>query len=251
MSQLTNEELAILIQNGDTDYYGDLWKQVEPIIKRKCSCFYTRSKNRLSSLEVEYDDLVQECYFALVDAVNAFDSKGDLKFTSYLNYPVKNRFSILSNNRTSSQKHDPMLCSTSLNIDVGTENPCVLGELVADDTTQADFDAIEQQDWNRALHEAEEMAISSLAENQQMVIRLRFFKNKSRKEISQEMGISVERVRQLELKALMYLRWPQSIRILEPFYLDTQTPEFDPYGLKAGRSISSTERNALALTVVR
>ena len=238
----TNEELALAIQSGDVSLYDTLWKQIERLIHTKCLKWYTRSQERFTRLGVDYDDLVQECYFAMVEAVEAFDPESGLKFTSYLNFPIKKRLNAISNNRTSRQKNDPTLSCTSLDIEVGAEGDCPLGELIPDETARIPFEAIEQQDWNRALQEAIETVLDTLTENQQEVIRLRFYEDKSLIEISEETGRSRERIRQIQEQSLKAMKKPLPRKILKPFYDEIKIPVHSSYDLH-----KSTEQNAINL----
>ena len=71
---MTNEELVSEIKKGRADLMGELWYQVEKLVKSIA--------NRYSGI-AEFDDLVQECYFAMVDAVKGYEEqKGS--FANYL-----------------------------------------------------------------------------------------------------------------------------------------------------------------------
>lgn len=71
-------------------------------------------------------------------------------------------------------------------------------------------DSSERESISRTLHEA----IETLNEQEQGVINGRYFREKSFEELSQEMNISGERVRQVEARALRNLRKPKILRRL-------------------------------------
>ncbi len=71
---MTNEELAIKIQNGESHLIAELWEQVKGIIYRRVSreMVFDSKKNRAATIGVTKEDLYQEGYFALVDAINYY-----------------------------------------------------------------------------------------------------------------------------------------------------------------------------------
>lgn len=79
---MSNEELVSLIQNGEnrTENMGILYEQNEKMIFGIVKPY--------SSL-VDSDDLMQEAYFALDDAVKSFDSSVGVKFMTYAAYKIK------------------------------------------------------------------------------------------------------------------------------------------------------------------
>lgn len=87
MQKYSNEELVEMIRNSASAeerslYYGILYQQNRAVIYRIC--------RRFSSYE-DINDLMQEAYFGLCDAVEKYDPiKGD-KFITYAGYWILNR----------------------------------------------------------------------------------------------------------------------------------------------------------------
>lgn len=79
---MTNEELVRLIQEGVDiqENMGILYKQNEGFIRTTCNPFSERA---------ELDDLMQEAYFALVDAVRGFDPTLGFTFLSYAKWKIR------------------------------------------------------------------------------------------------------------------------------------------------------------------
>lgn len=88
---MTNEEMAILIKQGRTELYNDLWRQMKRILILKASSFYSKYYNRFIACGIELEDLEQKCYFVLVDMVNAYDPEKGYKLTAYIGFRMKNR----------------------------------------------------------------------------------------------------------------------------------------------------------------
>lgn len=66
---MTNEQLALNIQNGNRAALAELWGAVRPLLLSMAWKFYTRQgKERCSSHGITLEDLQQETFFALCDA---------------------------------------------------------------------------------------------------------------------------------------------------------------------------------------
>ena len=68
---MTNEELATAIQNGETELYPVLWEKIEKLIDRKAEIYALNLAicgRRLDPVEFK-KDLKQSAYFALIAAV--------------------------------------------------------------------------------------------------------------------------------------------------------------------------------------
>ena len=79
---MTNEELVLLIQDGVDvqENMGILYKQNQGFIRNTCLPFSER---------VDLDDLMQEAYFGLIDAVRGFDSTLGFTFLSYAKWKIR------------------------------------------------------------------------------------------------------------------------------------------------------------------
>ena len=67
---MTNEQLANQAQTGSRAALAELWGAVRPLLFSLAWRFYQKQgKERCSSHGVTLEDLQQECFFALCDAV--------------------------------------------------------------------------------------------------------------------------------------------------------------------------------------
>lgn len=80
---MTNEKLVALIKQGDNGFFEQLYKQNYGIIYNYARKF---------SAYAEFEDLIQEGYIALVNAVNAFDGAQGYKFITYLTKALTSHF---------------------------------------------------------------------------------------------------------------------------------------------------------------
>jgi|GEM_PF-750081 len=106
---------------------------------------------------------------------------------------------------------------TSLNIPIGEDGQTELGELIPDDTDESVSDVIEYEDLRRNLKEV----LDTLSDREKNVLILRFGLDDGRprtlEEIGGKMGVTRERIRQIEEKALKKLRHPSRSKKLRDF----------------------------------
>lgn len=89
---MTNEELVKEIKAGRATI-EDLWNQTEAFIKIQAQKFYYSWQLRCDQLCVDTDDLFQVSYFALLEAVEKYDSNADMSFINYLaTYQLRQQF---------------------------------------------------------------------------------------------------------------------------------------------------------------
>jgi RNA polymerase primary sigma factor len=105
----------------------------------------------------------------------------------------------------------------SLNQLVGDDESTELGELVPSDSAHDPVEGTSKQ----LLREDLEELLTQLSEREAEVIRLRFGLKDSRprtlKEVGQEFGVTRERIRQIQLKALNRLKHPTRIKQLKGY----------------------------------
>ena len=82
---MDNEELVTAIRNG-ADYQNNMERLY---LQNKAIMFKTARRYEAFA---DIDDLMQEAYFALDNAVNMYDNTCGAKFTTYLVYHLKGTF---------------------------------------------------------------------------------------------------------------------------------------------------------------
>ncbi len=105
----------------------------------------------------------------------------------------------------------------SMDTPIGEEEDSHLGDFIEDKSTLQP----EQHAADEMLKEELEVALQSLTDREQKVIRLRFGledgKARTLEEVGQEFSVTRERIRQIEAKALRKLRHPQRSKKLKDF----------------------------------
>lgn len=108
--------------------------------------------------------------------------------------------------------------TTSLDIVIGDDEDVTIGTLIEDKSTESDFLSIEKKETSEVI----ENVLNTLSEREKTVIIKRFglgeHKAETLDEIGKSLGLSKERIRQIENSALRKLRNPRRARILKEFF---------------------------------
>ena len=102
---------------------------------------------------------------------------------------------------------DPLNDCTSLDTPIGPEDGgSVLGDLQEDPGAAQAFQAAEEEIYTQELHAALEEALGKLADREADVIRRHYYKGQSLREIGEEIGLSGNRVNQMEQHGLQRMK---------------------------------------------
>lgn len=210
---MSNEELVVAIQAGE-NRMDELWGQVREFIVKQA---YRIMPALAGRVDIELDDLIQSGYLALAAAVASY-KPGGAAFLTFLQYHLKTAFAETTHFRSSRNQREAKCTPVSLDAPIGGEDALTLGECVQDPDGETMLEDVEDQIWRAQLRTAVADAFHELPEDQQELLRLRFWDNVTLRELAEIRGISVENVRQRELKALRTLRKPNTASRLRPFY---------------------------------
>lgn len=225
---MSNEELAVKIQAGELNYLPELWEQT----KKWITASYKRmlgsnsaSQDRFIGSGVTLDDLQQEGYFALLEAVDAYKPDAGYRFITYLKFPLMKRFFTSIGLRTAKGKNDLLTASIRLDKPVaGEDKDITLAETIADENSLTAFENILEDVYREQLHNKLEFCLNRLDSQQQKAIKAKYYNNKTFEQIADELGCSTERARQIIRTALQKLRNPFCLNLLSSFLTDTETP---------------------------
>lgn len=211
----TNEELAVQAQAGDKGAISQLWNQTRGIIFMILARYYNRNPERFARCGVTMDDLEQEGFFAVLEAVEAFNPAKGWKFTSWLNYPLQNHVNAILGTRSGQIKHIPLNECSSLDEPISQESDdMTLGDSVEDQTALEAFQGVEDRAYNSQLHDTLEVCLSFLEKPLERAVRGQYYENKSLKELGRELGVSYQYARDLKNKGLRKLRGGKARRLL-------------------------------------
>ena len=180
---MTNEELAELIQKTDSKTAkAELWEQNKGIIYRLARLYYR--PNSPHTLE----DLVQQGYFALLQAVKSYKREKGYKFTSYLPFSFQCVIRGLD-----------MDTFISLDTPISEEKESTLVELIPDNSTLEELEtALNLTAERQAIYNA----LSRLEPLQRDIITSIYFHGETLTSISRRLSRSIEAIRQRHQRIL-------------------------------------------------
>lgn len=221
---MSNEELVAEIQAGAVELMGQLWDQVAGLIKWKAKRIMTVLEG-CPGRGVEFEDLYQSGYLAMVAAVNTYDPAAGGAFSTWLMYHLKNTFAEATGYRTQKGRQEPLnnylSLDTPLTDDADSDD---LMDVVADPAGLQWREHLEESMWRKQLQEAVGAALSTVPEQYREILHLRYWENMTLEDVGDLRGISKERVRQMENKGIRILRQPKTASQLYTFC------DFDFYG---------------------
>jgi RNA polymerase primary sigma factor len=150
---------------------------------------------------VPIEDLIQEGNLGLIDAAERFDIGRGCQFSTYAIWRIRDYVSRATRNMTMNGRE-----VLSLDLPVDEDGDNILADLIPDENTMSPCELAGK---NELKEHVKEM-VSCLKPCERRVIELRFgfdgAPEHSLREIGEILGISKERVRQIEVKALGRLR---------------------------------------------
>lgn len=215
--QATNAALAALAAAGNAFALGQLWEVNKGFVRRQLWQWYEKNQTVADSAGLSFEDLVQEGYFAVDYAAKHYSAEQG-SFTTYLSYALlkqirtatcgeHTRGVITEDGRRVAVSANPLNECTSLDTPVGEDgSDTALGDLQEDPAAAHEFQQAENEIYNEELHAALEEALNKLADREADVIRRHYYSGQSLKDIGQDIGISSNRVNQIERHGFQCLR---------------------------------------------
>ena len=209
---MTNEELAFEIgRSGNNDLVSVLWEQTYKYFKMRAERYYRRFQEKCDIVGVDLNDLVQECYFVLVDGIRAYNQRPteqkDYPFLAYCKFPIKNRFAIMLGYRGHQDPLNNERYSLNDIVPNGEGENLTYLDVVIDLEAEKPFRDIEDLSCYRAARKyIRELLEKDGGSHYFDVIERRYFRGQTYTEIAMTLELSRERVRQIEKSALKLLR---------------------------------------------
>ena len=215
---MTNEKLVAEIQAGAVGRMGELWDQVERLVKWKANHIITALEG-CPGRGVEFEDLYQTGYLAMVKAAETYSPAAGGAFSTWFMYHLKTAFAEATGYRTQKGRKEPLnnylSLDTPLTDDADSDD---LMDVVADPAGLQWRECLEESVWQKELQEAVGSAMSTVPEQYREILRLRYWEDMTLEDIGELRGVSKERVRQMENKGIRLLRQPRNACHLRPFH---------------------------------
>lgn len=216
---MTNEEMAKAAQTGSRAALTELWGAVRPLLLSMAWRFYTRQgKERCASHGLTLEDLQQEAFFALWDAVKAYKPEKGYQLTTYLSRATENRFRACMGIRG---KADALNHADRLERPIpGEEEGRQQGDTIPDEQAQAALEAVDDSAQQEQLQAILGETLEALPAPQGDVLRLRFLGQRTRQQTAHALGLTLADVRREEQRALAQLRRRPAVRLLGAGFLE-------------------------------
>lgn len=217
---MTNEELAVIIKQGNTQLMERLYLQNKGVIYQYAYWYYTKYRTRCDSSGIVMDDLIQEGYFALCDAVQAYKPESGYKFLAFIKYPIQNRFNALVGYRVKKDLQEPINNAMSFDTPVHNTEKLTVGDTVTDEYAQQNMENVLERIYNTELHNALDKAMTYLTDRQRGVIYKYYYGGAVFAQIAEQYGVSLTAVTADHRKALNTLRRFKCRKYLAEFAKD-------------------------------
>lgn len=249
---MSNEELAALALQGDKQALTQLWEQVNRFV---CSYMARMALSPtgqacMQRAGVTLEDLTQEGFLAVADAVKLYEPERDAKFITFLAYRLKAYFCKAIGMRTQRDKRDPLLTAERIErkLSYDDESYC-LSDTIPD--PQDDMQRADERIYNEQLHNALERCMETLPQKNADVLRRRYYQSQTLLQIAEHYGVTIEMARQYSHKALEQMRKKQ--RFLRSFYEEIMGQAYTSTGFSywqhngssVERAVERLEQNGL------
>lgn len=162
---------ARAVQDGKEDILV-LWLACRQYVMRQARRWYRAFDGRRG---VALEDLEQAGFLALAKAVETWKPESSA-FSTWLTFHLKSAFAEAYRVRTNHELKDPLNDAASLDVPpAGTDEDCILRDIIPDVAAARTFEAVEQQE----LCEAVQNALTKLPEEQQAAIYGEFWQSKT------------------------------------------------------------------------
>lgn len=201
---LSNEELALKIQQGEQRYYNQLWDNTRKLLYRILN---KELYKRTIPNHITKEDLQQELYFALCKAVGWYNPEKGYKFNSYLNYAVKCMLS------SALPLH--FVAESSLNEPVFDDKGDSKKEMIdyipdSENGIENKIDEIQRNE----VSETVRAAVNLLPINERTAVYAHYLQNRTFVSIAEQAGCSIELIRQRTNNGLRKLRKDKTLQQL-------------------------------------
>lgn len=181
--------------------HDNLIKSYERLVWKTVMDFTRNGKH------VDKDDLIQEGFIALIDAKKNFSAEKNTKFSTYaykrIDWRLRKYYRKSCNKKSVVFNEEAEGIESQNNQEDKPKRK--LGKFIPEEEIPCYEDETQQK--TNIQRESIEFAIDKLQEDERLIIRARFYEEKTLEEIGECLGISKEGVRKKEVKALEKLKF--------------------------------------------
>lgn len=190
---MNNDELAMLIKQGNFEYLPQLWKNTEFLL-------YNILRKKIYNYPlpnyITVDDLKQHMFFALCNAVKAYEPEKPYQFNTYLSYQV------MAELQNAIPKNSREIQELSYNQTTADEETTELIDFIEDTTAYQELESVETTEVSKTLYDA----LSKLTPLEQAVITKHFLLRMSYDKIATSSGITKSKTMNAKNNGICKLR---------------------------------------------
>lgn len=200
---MTNEELAVRAKAHEDLAVLELWEAVRRFVEMKAAQYLRAADYNTIA---EYDDLVQDGFIAMLDAVELFDPERGGVFIGSLSYTLQKRFAEEGGHRSS--KRDPLQLAGSLDAPIhpGEEDGGSIADAVPDPCGEYAFALVEYEDFVVYTRRLLRAAMESLTDAQREAIEKHYLQGLRYDEIAALEGCERQAAHYRAKTGLYYMR---------------------------------------------
>lgn len=213
--ELTNEEIVeqIKLHHNEREYYALLWEHNKRLIYKQASRYENVVRQHCF---VDFDDLLQCGYFAIVAAVKAYERAKGFKFITYINLCFQMEVHAMFGNHRErrSKGHKRIFPSAAVSLNVPMDG---------DDYEMEEIDALEDEEAGRIQEDCEQLetraivaaAVERLPDRQRFVIQEIYYNDQPKTRLVDGVQfVNYSQVDSAESSALLTLRRDKTLRAL-------------------------------------
>lgn len=196
---------------GNDNLLSVLWEQTQKFFKMRADKYYRAFGDECMNAGVTVEDLYQECFLVLAEAITAYNKRppeqAEYNLLTYCKFPIKRHFAIMLDYRNRTKD---ALNSNVWSLDKpisGEDEECVsFLDIIVDPDGEEPFRDIENTDCYKNACKFIRKVLAECESFEYEVIERRYFRGQTYKKIGFDLDLSAERVRQIEKSALSVLR---------------------------------------------
>lgn len=251
---MTVDRIAKAVKSGNQTLIPVLWEQTHRYIfycLRQLEHHNPANAERMIQMGLTHEDIRQEAYFILLDAVDQYKPDRDYTFLNSVKYAATNRFFSIIGMRTKEQRCNPLPLAERLEKPISNgEEDIFIGDLVPDENAVIAFESVTNDIVREELKKEIFDALSELDSDQRVAIDYFFFHDQqlqscqkavdfSQKELTSNKNKALRKIRRTHGKKL--IPYAEELGIIQKYTYRSSLNSFK------NTWTSSTERAAIKL----
>ena len=191
------------IQQGSREKLPELWEAVRPFAARQANRRMTAYREHNSDYALDTEDLIQEGFFALLRALETYQSGGRMSFLGWWELYLKTAYNEALGLRWKRKAQAPDHQCVSLSLPLSMDGGGTLEDLIPDNRN-----SIEAADriWRGELRAAVDSALAALPEHLRALITARYLQGQTLQTMAAAAGGTTQGISDKTHRALKRLR---------------------------------------------